>query len=386
MSHAPARHFTRRLGFRLAGILLGLAAGCLLLELAIRLFESGSLPPRRRQLLCGDCRPPRDLHCYSSNPHGEFVPVPDCQRGSWRLIDFSKHQYPLTDLSLTPWSVEYRRTSLGLREPELSPTDETDRLRVLVLGDSFVFGEGVPVERSFCRWAEEFCPVASQWINAGRSGADTRDELHLARQLEPLLRPDRLLVVWTPNDVPIPESMVRQENAIFDLINLRRELLEHPTGALRWLSAARLGRWLLSDLILRRVQGDTIAWYQAIHDPARNPQGLAQWAADLRGLRDLAPGRMVLVLYPLLVQLESEYPLAAAHREVARLARAEGIAVCDLAPALSGQQTELLWVHPVDHHPNGEAHRLAAAALVAWLEANQPTFLAGGGSQSPADR
>ena len=36
----------------------------------------------------------------------------------------------------------------------------------------------------------------------------------------------------------------------------------------------------------------------------------------------------------------------------------------DLRVALQGHAAESLWVHPVDHHPNEIAHRLAAEALV----------------------
>jgi hypothetical protein len=35
----------------------------------------------------------------------------------------------------------------------------------------------------------------------------------------------------------------------------------------------------------------------------------------------------------------------------------------DLRETLRGRPAESLWVHPVDHHPNEIAHRLAAEAL-----------------------
>ena len=49
------------------------------------------------------------------------------------------------------------------------------------------------------------------------------------------------------------------------------------------------------------------------------------------------------------------------------LARANGLAVIDLAPAIAGLAPQKLWVMPDDAHPNAEAHRRFAQALSAVL-------------------
>ena len=41
--------------------------------------------------------------------------------------------------------------------------------------------------------------------------------------------------------------------------------------------------------------------------------------------------------------------------------------VLDLLPAFGERDAEALWVHPADHHPNEEAHALAARALGEFL-------------------
>ena len=46
----------------------------------------------------------------------------------------------------------------------------------------------------------------------------------------------------------------------------------------------------------------------------------------------------------------------------------------DLAPVFAGRDTASLWVHSVDHHPNGKAHGLAAGAIAEWLR-TIPGFL-----------
>lgn len=73
-------------------------------------------------------------------------------------------------------------------------------------------------------------------------------------------------------------------------------------------------------------------------------------------------GRFLVASWPLLVDLD-DYPFAAADEAIARFCEGAGIPRLDLRAALRGHTAESLWVHPVDHHPNEIAHRLAAEAL-----------------------
>jgi hypothetical protein len=75
-------------------------------------------------------------------------------------------------------------------------------------------------------------------------------------------------------------------------------------------------------------------------------------------------GRFILMSWPLLVGLEGRYPFAAVHEKVRRFCVKEGIEYLDLLDTLRGRPSASLWVHPVDRHPNEEANRLAAAALL----------------------
>ena len=74
-------------------------------------------------------------------------------------------------------------------------------------------------------------------------------------------------------------------------------------------------------------------------------------------------GRFLVASWPLLVDLKA-YPFAAADLAITRFCEGSGIPRVDLRAALQGHTAESLWVHPVDHHPNEIAHRLAAEALV----------------------
>jgi hypothetical protein len=72
----------------------------------------------------------------------------------------------------------------------------------------------------------------------------------------------------------------------------------------------------------------------------------------------------VLAILPWLTDLEPDlYPFHKAHRAVRQAGEQQGFEVIDLFDVFSGQRSEELWVHPIDHHPNEVGHRLIANAV-----------------------
>src|SRR5204862_1971065 len=127
---------------------------------------------------------------------------------------------------------------------------------------------------------------------------------------------------------------------------------------------------------LRDIKRQTVRWYLDSYEPAHNAANLERLARDLRALASVDGRQVAFVIYPLLEDLEADYPLAPIHARVGDLARAAGLPVLDLHAAFKGRRTASLWVHPIDHHPNGEAHAIAARAIVEWLRRDVPSFLA----------
>jgi hypothetical protein len=78
---------------------------------------------------------------------------------------------------------------------------------------------------------------------------------------------------------------------------------------------------------------------------------------------DARGARLLVAPWPLLLGLERGYPFAEAHQAIERFCLSASIAHHDLLAAFQGRRTAELWVHPVDHHPNELAHRLAADSL-----------------------
>lgn len=361
---------------------LGLVVGLAVTEIALRALDIRPTTMLiKRFLIRHDA--PTIYWCYPDNPHGEFQPVPNVAYGRWdlkimkmpRMVDI-----PLTRLAESPWCVEYQMSSQMLRDREYGPRPK-GVLRVAGVGDSFAAGEGVPVERSLFKQIEADLGAGYEVVNAAQPGQDTRDELERLRIAAGKLDCQRGIVVWIANDVRRAPELEQRQDYVNDLVLLRDERLQGDDqrwyrGRLRLVDVvdSRLHLWRAKD-DLARVTSDTIGWYRDCYNPAQNGENLRDFEASLAEIAAVPNCRSVLVLYPLLEGTESDYPLAEVHAFVAAAAQRAGLPVLDLAPVFRGQKSSDLWVHPVDHHPNGRAHQMAAAAIVEWLRRDVPGFL-----------
>lgn len=348
---------------------LGLVGALVVIELALWFvgFEP-SMPVSKRYLVHEDALTNESYLCYESNPQGAFEPVPEIWHGRWRLMStmLPPERLPLDDLRQTPWCVRYQLNSYGFRETELAPLPATGVTRLALVGDSFVFGEGVPDDQTLSRQLAPLLGSSVECLNAGRPGMNTAQEVARVRQLVDEWQIHRAVVVFIANDIGLAPELARRQKYIFDLMNFRDQPWQAHERS-RWLGSSRLWRMAGWKWDLARVTRDTIRWYQDSYDPRFNAAELDNLAGQFHALARVPECPAALVLFPLLEGLDGDYPLANVHRRVQGLAEQAGLPVLDLAPEFAGQPTAELWVHPTDHHPNGRALSLAAAAIAEWL-------------------
>jgi hypothetical protein len=378
MSASSEHSHGRGIVFRLGAVLLGLVAGLVLAEAALRIFNlHPGLIVSKRLLIPTRAGDPVSYHCYSSNPHGEFSPPPDLSTGRWKLMTYAKRELPLSEIEKTPWCVEYRLARTGMRGQEPSVQPAAGRLRIAVIGDSFVFGEGVPEDRTLVAHMAQQLGDRFDLLNGGYPGAGLEKYVHNAAFFTREFHCTRLMVVFLANDIELTPELASRQNHINDLINFRDLHLQAEQNRIGVLGHSRLVQALDTHWIMANVTQHTIQWYLDSYDPRFNAEHLGEFTADLSRLAATPGCQIVLVLYPLLEQLETGYPLAPIHQRVAAMAREAGLPVLDLAPVFAGTRTRELWVHDCDHHPNGQTHRRAAEAIIAWLRSDVPGFLEG---------
>jgi hypothetical protein len=92
--------------------------------------------------------------------------------------------------------------------------------------------------------------------------------------------------------------------------------------------------------------------------------------AEIRKLTDAASAKLLVVVWPMLVDLGPDYPHRAKHQFVVGECEKLGIPVLDLLPTFEGRVASALWAVKDDHHPNGKALGMGAEAVLRDLAAH----------------
>jgi lysophospholipase L1-like esterase len=251
--------------------------------------------------------------------------------------------------------VEVAINSRGLRDREIAYERTPGTLRILMLGDSFTEGWGVPVEQTWSKRIERLYAqrgISAEVINAGVGNYNTVMEVSWFLAEGRKYRPDIVVLNVTFNDAePVPAH---------DNVKLLPGLCE----ACVFLS----GR---TDTLLREaaLRPDWKTYYLGLYDA--HSRGWIAARAAIQRLAEEARAGNVAVLVSSIPELHelSPYPLQSITAKVEEAARQSGAEFIDMLPVLQGQPPRSLWVSPADPHPNAHANALIADALFAKLTA-----------------
>ena len=242
---------------------------------------------------------------------------------------------------------------------------------VLLLGDSFTEGAGVVAKHTFARRLETLLAHGQRRAlvhNGGRRGRDLPALVEDLERFLPLVEPDLVIYVFMLNDFEQGRAHRARQVFLNDLV-LDRQCTGRPTWKLPGiLQASRLATALAAWWRRRTVTAETIAWYRGMTGPD-NREGWERTRRDLARMNDLATrsgARFLVAVLPVLTGLDgdgNDYPFTELHRDLCTACRKLGIRCVDLLEAFTGRPAAHLWVHPVDMHPNDEAHRIIAEAL-----------------------
>jgi len=372
---------TRPKGFDL---MVMLAIGFAIAELAVRLLglEPATYPPHR-MLETADKR--RGLECYPEVVAGglDVVDLRDAVIYSQAVEHgFTEAQLDGALENRTPYCVLFSYNAHTRRDVELRVDARVPS--VMVIGDSFTEGAGVPEDEVFPRRLERRLqdalgrapqepwqlavmePRAIQVWNVGRRGADQpqiRDDL---TRFLPLVEPDVVVYAFVLNDFEMSEEHRAKQQYLNDLV-MDRQRTGTPDWKLpRWLGWSALVRAFTARGRLAEETRRTVDWYLGMTGP-ENAEGWARTQDDLRAMRDAVEAsgerRFLIAILPLLVGDEGGYPFDPVHDALLRFCDEASLRCVDLREALGGTDPRSLHVHPVDMHPNGVAHARIAEAL-----------------------
>jgi hypothetical protein len=343
------------------GLMLGsIVVTLLALELALRAvgFEPQNLAPRRDSIVPSEPGVPARQRFqfrpgvtarseYASNPRGYF----DAKNG-----------------------VDHVHNSVGWRDVEHAVAKPPGVYRILGLGDSYLWGQGVKREdicltrleaglnaRLDHRAADP--TVRIETINAGLSGLNTADERDLLLDRGLRYSPDLVIVHFVLNDV---EADVRRPGPKVEFF---KEYAAAARAEPDWLTTrSRLWAWA-KQRFLGGVQGrkhvrESVQSFDEASDKWQRCRAALDDIAAMTEKRGIA---LLVVIFPFFYELDGDDPFGPIHDVVRAHCESRGIDVLDLRSAYRGYSGPELWVHPTDQHPNEIAHEIAATAILDYL-------------------
>lgn len=249
-------------------------------------------------------------------------------------------------------------------------------IRIACAGDSFMFGVGVGSDYTFPAALERTLSEKAggrrvEVLNFGVPGSSAVDVSSILLAEASASHPDLVIYGYVLNDIDLGGFL--DIRTYFDGIgikpdNLERTIRRHDLGGLREYIRTYhffIGRY--EDILLNRLIHDM---YSKSYEPRRNPDGLKRLNKDFSLIHDYYSARgvpVILMIYPILADLDKGYPFAPAHERVAALGRDNEMYALDLLPFYKGNKSESLWVSRTDHHPNREGHQIAATAAANFI-------------------
>jgi hypothetical protein len=268
----------------------------------------------------------------------------------------------------------YKKNKYNLRGDDFVSPKPPDCRRILILGDSFTFGLGVPdVRDTFPKMLEtklnrEISVKGVKNIevlNGGKPGSLPRSWLKLYRKLDKTFDPDIVLVVFFLRDG------TSQKTIPDFFIDIRKDF-----------TARNNKSWLYQKVFTYRIIRDNLdqseisrVYTQKLKNGYFGDEKQTRvWHHTQRDLMlikllTLENSRGIgFVIFPVLASLDDDYPFKDICDYLEEYAKTQELPLHNLLPSFLGAYAPDLWVAPYDQHPNAKGHSIAAKSLFPFVK------------------
>ena len=309
-------------------------------------------------------------------PPKEVLPVarvkPDPDTG-WVMLPLDEHYTNEKYVKLN---------SLGFRGPEV-PSKKDNEYRILAVGDSHVYGQGVNDDELMTSVLEKKLdqsgtPCSYRVINMGVRAYSTNNELALLKKFGLLLDPDHVIVFFYINDF-FQVDIVSRYNRYADFDWYAFDLSGKPTDTIiqRWKHQQLARRWVglmwIWDIYKSRSKYNKeykILLGQKYGTLQDEIKATIELLNEFRSLSKLHGFRLTLVVVPVAAQITNEYPNQLYQTTLKNYADDVYLDYLDLLPAFKKyhEQDNHLPVIAFDGHYDAEGHRIMADSIFKHLE------------------
>lgn len=252
--------------------------------------------------------------------------------------------------------VQVETNSHGMRDDEVSVEKAKNTFRIVLLGDSFTMGWGVPqknlyadlLERKLNRYPPQGFADDTKFevLNFGVGNYNTQQEVAMLNYKGLAFQPDLVLLGYFINDA---EELKKSEKNI---------LINHSY------------LYAFSSFMTRKFCSQDYKNYKTYYKNLYEGEQLG-WLACKKSLQDLVEISkkhripVVIFLIPELHNLNSDYPFTDIHSDLTQVAKGIGLPVIDLLDNFvsSPVKEQDLWVSPTDTHANKAAQPVISEAL-----------------------
>lgn len=264
--------------------------------------------------------------------------------------------------------ITYNTNSFGIRNKEIPNEKPSKTIRILALGDSFIWGDGLPEKELITVKLEKLLTQHFnqnvEIINAGICGFNTKDELQQLQRLHPVYKPDAVMQFFFTNDLLTTDSL--------------NKITSWRTNTITWLNQNVKFYSFLYYLIKSTINAEIAtpdfmlpSDYFNLDDTKPGWVDFKKYTLEIKQFCDDKKMNYCFVLIPTLTNLDSNYPYKELNKKVAAYIDSLGAPFLSYFSLFSKHKPTDLWVSKENTHWNGFATSLAANELTNFILSNK---------------
>lgn len=256
------------------------------------------------------------------------------------------------------YGVNVKINSYGFRDREYSLEKPYDTYRIMVLGDSFTLGWGVPIDDAYSEVLEHMLNEnikgkKFEVINTALGNYNTQMEYEMLKEKGISFKPDMVILGYYPND---PELTVK-----FDINGISTFIKRH--------SYIYMFFWdRITNLKTKIKAGSKTGSYTGyVHGLYKNGfEGRRIMESSLNGIIDLSRQNNitpVVVVLPQFFGNLKNYEFSEVYPIISNITSKKGVLAIDMLPYFQSYSTKDVIISAEDAHPNKLGHSIIAKAI-----------------------